>query len=352
MNVPSPKKSSFLLFAMVAFFAFAGSVTAQNSSGTILGAVSDTAGARVPGTTIIVTNVDTDSVVTLTTDTRGAYTAPILPIGRYRVEARHEGFSTTIIGPITLTVGQQAVVDVSLTVGAVTQTVTVNENVPQVDTADSSLRWLVGQDQMQNLPLNGRNFVQLTLLTPGIQPVPQENSEGGTALVPFGFGNPQRFSVAGGRPQGQLFLLDGTDTAGVWGNGTGVNMAGTSLGVDAIAEFAALTDTYSANFGGNGGVINAVFRSGTNQLHGSAYEFARNSALDASEHFKQAGTGTLPFSRNQFGGTLGGPLRKDKTFFFANYEELNQNFCKLLSQRSPARPFARAFFPARRPFTT
>ena len=248
-----------LLFAMTA------TLSAQISSGTILGSVTDNQGAKVANAKVIVTNVDTDTTVTVETDARGSFKASDQPIGTYRVEAQRNGFKTSIEGPFTLTVGQQAVVDFTLSIGAVTETVSVDANVPAVETTDSTVSWLVGQDQMENLPLNGRNFVQLTLLTPGIQPVPQENTEGGSALVPFGFGSPQRFSVAGGRPQGQLFLLDGTDTAGVWGNGTGVNLAGTSLGVDAIAEFSALTDTYSANYGGNGGVINSVLRSGDEQ---------------------------------------------------------------------------------------
>ncbi len=334
----------FLSYAAVAA-ALCSPLPAQQSAGTILGSISDHQGAKVPDAKVVVTNINTATSVTVVSDGRGNYIAPILPIGPYRIEATHDGFKTSLAGPIVLSVGQQAVVDFNLDTGTVNQTVSVDASIPQVETSDSSLRWLVDQDQMQNLPLNGRNFVQLTLLTPGIQPVPQENTEGGSALVPFGFGSPQRFSVAGGRPQGQLFLLDGTDTAGVWGNGTGVNLAGTSLGVDAIAEFAALTNTYTANYGGNGGVINAVLRSGTNQLHGSAYEFVRNSVLDASEHFKQEGTGTLPFSRNQFGGTIGGPIRKDKTFFFANYEELDQKLITTAISIVPGNDFRKGILP-------
>ena len=213
----------------VMLFAITFPAHGQISNGTILGSVADKQGAKVPGAKILVTNSDTGTSVTVLSDEQGTYTANDLAIGNYRVEVQHEGFRTNIAGPISLTVGEKAVVDVALSVGAVADTVSVDANVPQVDTSDSSLRWLVGQVQVENLPLNGRNFVQLTLLTPGVQPVPQENTEGASALVPFGFGSPQRFSVAGGRPQGQLFLLDGTDTAGVWGNGTGVNLAGTRV---------------------------------------------------------------------------------------------------------------------------
>ncbi len=335
---------AFVIYAVV-LIALEQPARSQISNGTIRGSVSDNQGAKVPDARIVVTNIETGTAITVRSDARGIYSAPDLAIGRYRIETQHDGFATNIAGPITLTVGQQAVIDVALSVGAVSETVSVDASAPQVETSDSSLRWVVGEDQMQNLPLNGRNFVQLTLLTPGIQPVPQENTEGASALVPFGFGSPQRFSVAGGRPQGQLFLLDGTDTAGVWGNGTGVNLAGTSLGVDAIAEFAALTNTYSANYGGNGGVINAVLRSGTNSFHGSVYEFVRNSALDARNYFDPVGGGALPFSRNQFGGTIGGPIRRDRTFFFANYEQLQQKLTTTVLTTVPGANFRKGFLP-------
>jgi len=210
---------------------------------------SDSQGARLPNTKIVVTNTETGVSTTSATNSDGAYTVASLPIGTYRVEAQREGFKTSIRGPVVLTVGQEASVHFVLTVGQVSESVDVAADVPIVDTNSSSVGWLVGQDQVRDLPLNGRNFVQLTLLTPGVQPVPQENTEGASSLVPFGFGSPQRFSVAGGRRQGQLFVIDGTDTAGVWGNGTGANLVGTTLGVDGIAEFEVLTNTYTAQSG-------------------------------------------------------------------------------------------------------
>jgi hypothetical protein len=222
--------------------------------------------------------------------------------------------------------------------------VEVAATTPTVDTASSAVGFLVGEKQIRDLPLNGRNYIQLTLLAPGVQPVPQENTEGASSLVPFGFGSPQRFSVAGGRPQGELFLIDGTDTAGVWGNGTGSNLVGTTLGVDGIAEFQVLTNTYTADYGGNGAAINAAIRSGTNEFHGSVYEFARNSALDARNFF-DPGTSALPFSRNQFGGTLGGPIYKNKTFFFVNYEGLRQDLTVPVTTTVPDQNFRNGFLP-------
>jgi hypothetical protein len=317
---------------------------AQNSSATISGAVSDSQGARLANTRISVTNTGTGVSTTSATNADGAYTIASLPIGSYLVEAQRDGFKTSIQGPIVLTVGQDVSVHFSLTVGQVEEKVEVSADVPTVETNTSSVGWLVGESQVRDLPLNGRNFVQLTLLTPGVQPVPQENTEGAATLVPFGFGSPQRFSVAGARPQGQLFLIDGTDTAGVWGNGTGANLVGTTLGVDGIAEFQVLSNTYTSEYGGNGAVVNAAIRSGTNEFHGSAYEFARNSAMDAKNYF-DPGSSALPFSRNQFGGTFGGPIRKNKTFFFGNYEGLRQSLTVPVTTIVPDQNFRKGFLP-------
>jgi Carboxypeptidase regulatory-like domain/TonB dependent receptor-like, beta-barrel len=320
------------------------SLYAQISTATISGTVIDSQGAVLADTRIVVTNTETGIVTTSQTNASGAYTVPSLPIGNYRVEAQKDGFKTDVRGPFALTVGQQAAANFTLAVGQVSEKVQVSADIPTVETEDSSIGWLVGQQQVRDLPLNGRNFIQLTLLTPGVQPVPQETSEGAASLVPFGFGSPQRFSVAGGRPQGELFLLDGTDTAGVWGNGTGANLVGTTLGVDGIAEFEVLTDTYTAQYGGNGAVVNAAIRSGTNSYHGSGYEFARNSAMDARNFFDPL-SGALPFSRNQFGGTFGGPIKQNKTFFFANFEGLRQSLTVPVTTQVPDQNFRNGYLP-------
>jgi hypothetical protein len=208
------------------------------------------------------------------------------------------------------------VVDFSMPVGQSQQTVTVEGQVSQVETTSSSVSNLVEQKQITDLPLNGRNFQQLILLSPGVN-VAQ------TATTSF-YGKGDTYSIAGGRPEGQAYLLDGTDIVNFFGHGSGAGSLGTSLGIDAIAEFQTLTNTYSAQFGGNGAVINAVSKSGTNAFHGTGFEFLRNSALDARDFFAPTSS-PPPFRRNQFGGAIGGPVKKDKLFFFFNYEGLRQS---------------------------
>ena len=294
MNLAATAKLAIALSVALLFPTLALS---QQTTGTILGTVTDTQGARVPGAKVTLRNLATGLSIDTVSNSQGLYQVATLPIGQYQIETSSNGFKTANVGPVTLNVGQNKIVDFSLETGSVTQVVNVTSGVPTVDTTDTSISWLVGAQQIEDLPLNGRNVTQLILLAPGIQPIPK-TTEVVSTLVPIGFGNPTRFSVAGGRPQGQLFLLDGTDTAGVWGNGTGVNLAGSSLGVDGIAEFQALTNTYDATFGGNGGVVNAALRAGTNNLHGSVYEYVRNSALDTRNGFAPT---KLPFTRNSLG---------------------------------------------------
>ena len=317
---------------------------AQISTATMSGTVLDSQGALLADAKILINNTETGVSTSSATNKDGAYTVASIPIGSYKVEAQKDGFKTSVQGPIVLTVGQTAVVHLVMAVGQVSETVEVAADVSNVETTSSAVSFLVGQEQVRELPLNGRNFIQLTLLAPGIQPVPQENTEGASTLVPFGFGSPQRFSVAGGRPQGELFLIDGTDTAGVWGNGTGANLVGTTLGVDGIAEFEVLTNTYTAQYGGNGAVVNAAIRAGTNSYHGSAYEYARNSAMDARNYFDPS-TAALPFSRNQFGGTFGGPIKRSKTFFFGNYEGLWQSLTVPVTTIVPDQNFRNGLLP-------
>jgi hypothetical protein len=313
-------RTLFLLFLTVLCATQTTRLVAQGVTATILGTVTDSTGASIPGANIQVKNVGTGQTTTSQTDAQGRYRVPDVAVGDYEVQASKEGFSALLHKGIRLEVGSQNVVDFSLAVGQQTQTVTVEGAVTQVETTNSTVSSLVNQTQMRELPLNGRNFEQLIQLAPGVQ-----NYYAGSAAVGTGTGANMRegrdpaISIAGSRPEGQFYLLDDQNLETFYNRGIG-SITGSSLGVDAIGEFQMLTNTYGAQYGGNGAAMNAVSKSGTNDFHGSAFWFLRNSDLDA-RNFTDPAT-TPEFRRNQYGGTLGGPVKKDKVFFFANYEGL------------------------------
>ena len=295
-------------------------LNAQGStSASVLGTVTDSSGAVIPKASVQMKNLATGQVQQAPVDTQGRYTIAELPIGNYEAQASAQGFQTTLRRGITLTVGAQAVVDFSLTVGQSQQTITVEAQVSQVDTVSTAVASYVEQKQINDLPLNGRNFTDLVALAPGVSTGSQIGNGGANLL----YGVEGNFSVSGARSEGQAYLLDSTDIQGFWAHGSGSGVMGTTLGIEAIAEFSLLTNTYSAQFGGNGAVVNSVSKSGTNSWHGSAYEYLRNSALDARNFFD--GSAKPPFRQNQFGGSLGGPIKKDKLFFFVNDEELRKS---------------------------
>jgi hypothetical protein len=281
------------------------------ATASISGTVTDTSGATVPEAVVKVTNEGTGISRSALSDAQGRFRFPDLEIGDYTAETVKPGFQTVLHKGITLTVGSNPVVDVSLPVGQAQQTVNVTAEVSQVETTSSAITALVDQTQMRELPLNGRDYAQLISLAPGVVALP--NLQTNTL-----FGNQPDFSVSGMRATGYLFLLDGTDTTGYFQHGGGSGALGTSLGVDAIDQFQVLTDTYPVQYGGAGAVINSSTKAGTNTFHGSAYEFIRNSAIEARNFFD--GASPPPYRQNQFGTTLGGPIRKDKAFFFVNYE--------------------------------
>ena len=284
----------------------------QATNGIISGAVTDPSGAVLAGATVEVRNTDTGVARTVVTNEQGRYRVPELIVGQYDVQASRMGFQTSVQKGIPLTVGSERVVDFSLPVGQSQQTVTVEAQVAQVDTTSAAVTNLVEAKQVAELPLNGRNYAQLIALAPGVQQTPP-------GALPNGFyGRGNNYSVSGSRPEGQAFLLDNTNVQDFWNHGPGSAVLGTTLGVEAIAEFSTQTNTYSAQFGGAGAAINAVTKSGGNVFHGSAFDFLRNSAMDARSFLDGA---KLPsFRQNQFGGSLGGPIKKDKAFFFFNYE--------------------------------
>jgi hypothetical protein len=310
------------IFAAVVFLFLILSAThlqAQAVAANISGTVTDSSGAVIADATVVVTNTATGAALNLTSNDQGRYNAPDLVVGPYEVRASKSGFQTVVQSNINATVGSQLVINLSLPVGQAQQTVTVETSVTQVETQSTAVSTLVSPQQMVDLPLNGRNFEQLLNLAPGVTPT----GSGTTTLYGTGPG----FSIAGARTEGQMFLLDDTNMSDFWNHQAGSQVLGTSLGIEAIQEFSFLTNTYSSQFGGNGAVMNAASKSGTNDFHGSAYEFLRNSALDSRSYFDFTPSGQPdkpPFRRNQFGGSLGGPVMKNKLFFFGNYEGLRQ----------------------------
>ncbi len=313
----NPSKRPIVVFtAFIALLGFGEigvtPLAAQGTGATILGTVSDTTGAVIPSAAIQVKNLGTGQTQTTQSDPQGRYNVPDLGVGNYEVQASKEGFATLVRRGITLTVGSQNVVDFSLQVGQAQQVVTVEGAVTQVETTNSTIASLVDQAQMRELPLNGRNFEQLIQLAPGVQ-----NYYAGTTGLNVREGKDAAISIAGARPEGAALLMDDQSLETFYNRGLG-SITGTSLGIESIGEFQTLTNTYGAQFGGNGAVMNSVTKSGTNNFHGSLYEFLRNSAMDARNFTDPS---TVPeFRRNQYGGSIGGPVKKDKAFFFFNYE--------------------------------
>ncbi|MBV8843161.1 MAG: TonB-dependent receptor, partial [Bryobacterales bacterium] len=302
---------------LVCLFVCLGSVSlwGQAATATITGTITDTTGASIPAAAISAKNDRTGITRSTQSDSQGRYNIPDLAIGEYEVQASKMGFQTIVKKNIVLEVGAAPVADFQLAVGQTSETVNVEANVSQVETETSTVSSLVGESQMRELPLNGRNFEQLILLAPGAISYP---AGGSSALV----GRAPTFSISGARPEGHAILLDGENLQDWWQRGSGADVSGTQLGVEAIAEFQTMTNTYSAQYGGNGSVVNAVSKSGTNSFHGSAFDFVRNSSMDARNFFDRSSP--PPFRKNQYGGSIGGPIKKDKLFFFTNYEGIRQ----------------------------
>lgn len=298
---------------------------AQTTTATISGAVADPNGATVTGAKITAKNVNTNSTRTVTTDSDGRFLILALPLGNYDVEAEQQGFSRELRRGIVLTVGRDAVVNFALKVGAVTNEVIIVGDANQVNVTSSEISALVDARTIVDLPLNGRDVLQLATLQIGIAKIPGALVEG---QIDSGTGN-VKMSSNGSRLNANSIVLDGTSVNEVQ-NTTPGSVTGAFTGVDAIQEFEVLTNNFSAQYGGAGGaVINIVSKSGTNGIHGTAFEFFRHSALDARNFFDAKEV--PPFKRNQFGGSIGGPIRKDRTFFFGAYEGFRQTLAQ--SQR-------------------
>jgi len=302
---------------LFALLAISETATAQVTAA-ISGKIEDASGAGMGGVAVTVKNLETGATRSVATDDTGDFRALSLPIGPYQLRAEKKGFKAEVRNGVNLVVGQEAVVNLRLQIGDLAQEVVVNEETPVVNTTTSSVSGLVGEREVKDLPLNGRSFDNLMTLNPGVINYGLKSANTSTS-------NGNTFSVDGRRPMDNLVLLNGVEYTG--SSQLAITPGGVSgylLGIDAVREFNVQTDTYGAEYGKRAGAqVSVVTQSGTNALHGALFEFLRNSALDARSFFAQTSF-EPPFRQNQFGGALGGPLKKNRLFLFGNYEGFRQ----------------------------
>jgi hypothetical protein len=319
----------------ILFLFYVAPAAAQEAGGTIVGTVTDPGGSAVASAGVSIRNVATGVTRDTTTSEDGVYVAPNLIPGTYEITVILTGFATAVIQNVGLLAGERREVNVSMKIGQVSDKVNViGTEISDVELASSEVRGVMDSHTINELPLNGRDWTSLTLLEPGVAQVRTQKALGVSNDRPNrGLG--VDITIGGNRPQGNNYQLDGV-SINDYSSGSPGSVTGGVLGVDAVQEFSVITSNAPADYGKtSGGIINAASRSGTNTFHGSAYEFIRNSKLDTRNFFDTAknSSGNLvvpPFKRNQFGGSAGGPIFKDRTFFFADYEGLRQS----LSQTS------------------
>jgi len=299
--------ATLILLAIPAF--------AQLPTATILGVAKDSSGGVLPNVTVTVTNVETGLTRTVKTSDDGEFRIPELPVGRYEVKGEHAGFKIATRQGITLEVTQQAVINLDFQVGSTDQQVVVNEEAPMVNTQNATLGGTVDETKMTELPLNGRNYIDLALYQPGVNPDKNQNNQGGTS-----------FSVNGAPPRSNNFTLDGAVLQNMLGRSPVAGASGDALGLDGIKEFQIVAGTFQAEYGlAMGSQLVAVSKGGTNTWHGDVFEYIRNDAFDANTFFNnQNNTPKAPLIKNQFGAAFGGPIKKDKTFFYAVYEGIRE----------------------------
>jgi hypothetical protein len=316
-------KTVFAVCLTAILLLFGTSTAAQTFRGTILGTVTDSSGAAIAGAAVAVKNVNTGLSRTVTTSEDGTYSVPELPIGTYSVTVEKTGFKQGLVTAIQVEVSSERRADVTLQPGEVSQTIEVTgDQLPQVESTSNVLGGIVESRVVTNLPVNGRDYQKLINLVPGVTSSPDQITDS-----PGSYGV---FSVNGARGRSNNFLLDGTDMNDGYRNDPAINEAGvfgtpaTILPLEAIAELRVLSNSEAEYGRSAGGVINIVTKSGGNTLHGSGFDFFRNNALDARNFFNEVGQEQNPFHNNQFGGSLGGPIIKDRTFFFVDYEGMRE----------------------------
>lgn len=330
-------------FLALALLVAAPTVSAQSSTATVLGTVKDASGAVVAGASLTARNVDTNLTRTATTGSEGTYRFDSLPVGNYEIRAEQTGFKESVRSGLTFTVAQQAVLDFTLEIGEVAQQVQVSAAaVAQVDTTSPTLGAVVDEHQVTDLPLNGRNYAQLALLQSGINEQKNRVQNATANLASQG----TFYSSNGAPTRANRYLLDGTNLS-EYGFATASSISGTTLGIDGIREFKILTNSFDAEYGMSmGSQMLVVSKGGTNSFHGDAFDYLRNSALNARNYFDTPASAGLtadgaqrrlpPFRQNNFGGAFGGPIKKDKTFFYGVFEGIRS--LQGLTELSPTIP--------------
>jgi hypothetical protein len=314
-------KPFFWRVSIVSLIGVVGILSAQNTSAELQGTIRDMTGAPIPKATISIRNSGTGVTRSAMSDNTGIFNLPDLQPSDYEMTVSARGFATQHVTNIGLDVGDQQVLNITLTPTVVETTVEVKADAAGIDLARASLTGVEDTRTVRELPLNGRDWTQLALLQPGVSAIRTQNSLNGSSSNRGSRGFGSAVSIGGGRPTQNNYFLDGI-SQNDYTNGVPGSVLGLALGTDGIQEFSLLTNNYNATYGGtSGGVVNAVSRSGTNVIHGDAYEFLRNDKLDARNFFDGP---KPPFRRNQFGAAVGGPIRRDKSFFFVNYEGLKQ----------------------------
>ncbi len=310
-----------------------GLLWGQNTSAEIQGSVHDERGDLIPNAVIAVTNARTSVARTTTSNHAGVFNVPDLPPSEYTITVSASGFAPKHVTNLNLTVGAHRILQITLTPAVAETVVEVKADAADIDLANSSLSGVEDATTIQELPLNGRDWTQLALLQPGVAAIRTQNTLNGSSSNRGSRGFGSEVTIGGGRPTQNNYFLDGI-SLNDYTNGAPGTTLGLALGADGIQEFSVLTNNYDATYGGtSGGVINAVSRSGSNVVHGDVYEFLRNDILDARNFFDGL---KLPFRRNQFGTAMGGPLNRNKTFFFSNYEGLRQALSTTTSATVPS----------------
>jgi hypothetical protein len=311
-------RAAFGCLAAVFVVAFAAPpparAQARLTGADLVGRVMDESAAVLPGANVTVVNRDTNLTRTAVGDSRGEFKVPALPPGTYKVTAQAQGFASQTRDGVTLQLGQTAEIEFLLKLSGTMEELTIVSESPMVDVTDTSVSSVVGQQQIENLPINGRNFISFSIITPGVTTdrTPQQGASATSGL-----------SFTGQRARSNNIMVDGLDN-----NDVIVGAVRATFSQEAIREFQVVTDSYSAEFGkATGGVVNIVTKSGTNEFHGNAFWYFRDESLNAKDYFEKfdvlgnpVDRDKAPFSANQYGGTLGGPIRKDKTFFFVSFE--------------------------------